>query len=330
MKKIVVLDYAADSGGAETVLKQFYNLLNSKTDCETWFVTSVIDLPENEQTHLIKLPWIKKTWFHRLFCDIFYMPRLVKKINPDELLSLQNKAIKSNGIKQIVYVQNCIPFTDYKFNIFNDTRLWIYKNIIGRIVKSSFKDADEIIVQSNWMKELISKQCNFDKSKITVWEVDRPEQKILNVDKKRQENCFFYPASPFSYKNHRVILDVCKTLLSRGINDYVFYFTFDDNDNNLSKKLAKEIHRDNLPIKLLGRLNNEEMNEMYMKCNLIFPSIIETVGLPLLEAQSFNCFIIAADREYSRETIGNYDNVCFFNPYNSIELSDIIERTIKK
>lgn len=325
MKKIMVLDYAADSGGAETVLKQFYNSLTSDVNCEAWFVTSVIDLPESNQSHLIKIPWVKRSWFHRLFCDIYYMPKLVKKINPDELLSLQNKAINSNGIKQSVFVQNCIFFSDYTFNVFNDTRLWIYKNIIGRIVKSSFKEAEEIIVQSNWMKELISQKCNFDKTKIKVLEKSRPQQKVFGNYKQKRTNWFFYPASPFSYKNHRIIIDACKILLSRGINDCIFYFTFDKNDNNTSKKIAKEIQKYNLPIKLMGKLNNEEMNDMYMNCNLIYPSLLETVGLPLLEAQSFNCFIIAADKEYARETVGDYNNVCFFDPYNPEKLSEQIE-----
>ena len=51
---------------------------------------------------------------------------------------------------------------------------------------------------------------------------------------------------------------------------------------------------------------------MYKSCDaLVFPSYIETYGLPLIEAASLGVPIIAADLPYAREVLEGYDGVTF-------------------
>ena len=56
--------------------------------------------------------------------------------------------------------------------------------------------------------------------------------------------------------------------------------------------------------------------------NIIFPSKLETWGLPISEAKAFGKNIILADLEYAHETLGTYENVMFFDPDNAKELSE--------
>jgi glycosyltransferase involved in cell wall biosynthesis len=51
---------------------------------------------------------------------------------------------------------------------------------------------------------------------------------------------------------------------------------------------------------------------------LVFPSFIETFGLPLTEAASFGLPIIVADLPYAREVLKGYEGVTFI-PYNDPE-----------
>jgi glycosyltransferase involved in cell wall biosynthesis len=46
---------------------------------------------------------------------------------------------------------------------------------------------------------------------------------------------------------------------------------------------------------------------------MLFPSYIETFGLPLIEAGNFGMPILAADMNYAREVIGDYEGVKFLN-----------------
>ena len=51
---------------------------------------------------------------------------------------------------------------------------------------------------------------------------------------------------------------------------------------------------------------------------MVFPSYIETYGLPLIEAASLGVPIIAADLPYAREVLDGYEGVTFV-PYDDAE-----------
>lgn len=58
--RILVYDVAADSGGAATVLRSFYEEFSRDTEHEYLFVLSVFELPETERIRVLNYPWIKK------------------------------------------------------------------------------------------------------------------------------------------------------------------------------------------------------------------------------------------------------------------------------
>ena len=79
----------------------------------------------------------------------------------------------------------------------------------------------------------------------------------------------------------------------------------------------------------LGRLTPEEMKAVYSRSVLVFPSYLETVGLPLLEAKALSRPIIAADLEYARESVGDYDEVHYFSALDYDALAVAIEEAFK-
>ena len=52
---------------------------------------------------------------------------------------------------------------------------------------------------------------------------------------------------------------------------------------------------------------------------MLFPSYIETFGLPLIEAASFGIPILAADMDYAREVMVDYEGVKFLD-YKDVKL----------
>ena len=76
-------------------------------------------------------------------------------------------------------------------------------------------------------------------------------------------------------------------------------------------------------------LSREDLYQAYVDNILIFPSYIETIGLPLLEAQYTNTLIFAADCPYSREVLEGYHNAYFFHPFQPQELADLMHKAIK-
>ena len=71
--------------------------------------------------------------------------------------------------------------------------------------------------------------------------------------------------------------------------------------------------------------NYTEMQSLYygMDC-LLFPSKIETWGLPISEAKQFNKPLLLANEPYAKETCGSYEKVSFFNVNDPEKLAQLI------
>ena len=247
-----------------------------------------------------------------MFFDFFTIPKLIKKFNIDVVLSLQNNAVFTQK-PQIVYIHQSIPFAEYKFLFSKDRSLWFIQNILKISICSAIKRADKVIVQSNWMKSACIKTTGVDGNKIIVLP---PEANIEDIPKFRCPNKpinrFFYPAIAKEYKNHMVILRACEVLQKAGITDYTVEFTFESNHNAYSQNLFKVVSEKNLPVLFAGRFDLEKMRQRYENSVLIFPSFLETVGLPLKEARKAEGIIISADCPYAHEALNDYENVHYF------------------
>ena len=326
-KRIVVYDVAASASGALSVLNDFYAEVRAYSDKSIkWtFIISTPQLEETDNIKVIRVPWVKKNWLSRLFFDHFVAPRIVKRERPDRLLSLQN--ILTPGIKmpQVLFLHNALPFVEYKISVKDSVVLWIYQNIISRFIYSSVKRAERVIVQTHWMKDACIEKTGIDSEKIVVI------PPVINIVPKKffaYENMdiptFIYPATPLIYKNHKVIIEACKQLVQEGITNFRVIFTMTGTENKLARKLKADAEKYNLPIKFVGVLKRNELFEWYSKAILLFPSYIETFGMPLLEALTHKTPIIASEAPFSKEILYGSANVEFF--CHSDALCDILKK----
>ena len=89
--------------------------------------------------------------------------------------------------------------------------------------------------------------------------------------------------------------------------------------NKTRQKSIKNLNDPN--IKLVGRLNQEEVVNIYLKSTLLFSSYIESNPLPLTEAKILNSFIIASDEKFSREILSGYDKYVLYSTFSEKELA---------
>jgi len=327
--RIIVFDVAAETGGALTILKQYYEMAVKDILNEWIFVVSTPDLKDTTNVKIIKYPWVKNSWFHRLYFEKFIAKKIVLEYKADEVLSLQNIIVFKLDVKQTLYLHQSLPFTEKRFRITENFKFWIYQNIISRIIYKSVKEANKVIVQTKWMKDACLKKVNIDPSK---FEIKQPELhiKVKNYYKQTNENTklFFYPASGLKYKNHEIIVKATMELIRQGIISFKVIFTLSGNENANVKKLYNMVKEYNLPIEFIGQLCLEEVYDYYSKAILIFSSYIETFGLPLLEAKMHNAPILASDCAFSHEILDDYDNVHFFDPFNHNILAEKMKEVI--
>ena len=329
--RIMVFDVPAENGGALSVLYDFYNEYKVDQKNEYIFVVSLPELKETSNIKVLRFPWIKKSWCHRIYFDHFIAPKLIRKYKVDKVLSLQNIIIPHTRADQSVFVHNALPFSEYRFSFNKNRLLWVYQNVIGKNIMKSVKKANHVFVQTNWMKKKCIEQLQVIPEKIEV----KPPKIDIEVKKtfektKESVSTFFYPASGVVFKNHKVIVYACLMLKEEGKNDYKVIFTLKGNENEHIASLYNIVEKNELPIKFIGSLTREEVFGFYAKSTLIFPSYIETVGLPLLEAKMHNTPILASDSDYAHEIIDGYEKVEFFNPFDVSSLRNIILAKVKE
>ncbi len=313
--RIVVNDIAASKGGAMTILRQFYQYVRENDTENEWiFMLGEKCLEETENIKVHCFPDIKASRAKKLLFDCFFGRKTVNGYKPDVVVSLQN--IVTFGVKapQVVYIHQSIPFQKIKrFSFFKSSErsLAVVQHIIGFLIKLSAKKADKVFVQTEWMRAAVSEGAGIPKEKVLT---AFPEIELFKGEKKTSSDSkrFFYPTGKAIYKNIGLIVNACNMLNAEGVCDFRVRLT-------LPEGAVK--HKN---VECIDYVDREQLELEYRSGTLIFPSYIETVGLPLLEARSCNTAILASDMPFSHECLEGYRRADYFNPFNARELKDLM------
>ncbi len=330
-KVIFVNNPAAINGGALTILKQF--IVNVAQKCShdyNFYIFCTADLKEFECNNIKIITDIKaKKWKDRIYWDTIGLRKWSEKkyIIPNLVISLQNTGVGSfSDINQIVYLHQSLPYyEDIKWNPFikRERKYWFYRYIYKLLIDKTIRNK-YLVVQCEWMKQKVSHQHKINKRNIFVI---KPNFNEVSTNKYIEKDTIslFYPASSEIYKNHEVLFKSIKNIKQeRNLKDIKLYLTLEKNNSKYLCKLIKKYNIESNVI-FLGVLSYEEVMEYYQKCSIVvFPSYVETIGLPLIEAAQYGKPIIVSDFEYSREALDGYDGVKFVQFNNEKEWSQII------
>ena len=114
------------------------------------------------------------------------------------------------------------------------------------------------------------------------------------------------------------------------IFNYKVYFTLTGMENEYAKTLKKYVKKYNLPVEFIGIIRREDVFNIYSRSVLLFPSFVETVGLPLIEAKAAGCQILAVNMAFSREILAQYPDAYLFNKDDWKNLAEKMESIILK
>lgn len=324
----LIYDVHASESGALSILDDLYLKLKDDLNKDNQFVF-IVSTPQYEKTENISVeryPWVKKSWFHRIYFDVFTTRKILKKYRPDKVYSLQNKGISFFHGEQDVYLHLPFVLCDYRFDLKKDgKRLWLYQNILSKSIFRSLRKVDKVIVQTHWMKDALIKKAGVNEKNIVVQAPDIKMNEIgTYVDKPENRKRFFYPATAFNYKNHLTLLKAIKCAVDKGLKDYEVIFTLRKDENSYTESLYSYASDNGLNIKFIGKVPREKVFEFYTKSVLLFPSFVESFGLPLLEGRMSGTFVIASDCPFSKEILNGYDKAVFFEPYDYKKMAEHI------
>lgn len=316
--RIVVYDIAAKKGGGgEAILDQYFQKAMDGSPDEWWFIVSQKKYLKSAGRHIhvlcVDLTGCSKLreYLVRKKYEVFSLGRMLNKIQPDEVISLQNMPVPGVKCRQTVYLHQSLQFSPvkYRFHIKEERSLAFRQRVICSFIRKNLHKADKVIVQTNWMKKSVSEWAGYPMNDIVV---ETPQVDVSSIKERadKANNLFFFPANAYLNKNHRVILDACRILKRQGIKDYRVEFTLSD-QGGLASGIFSEVERDNLPVAFIGRLEKREVFLKYQTAVLLFPSYIETFGMPLLEAKMMKGTIIASNMPFSHEILDDYENAVF-------------------
>ena len=324
MKIVVYYIAARRGGGGETILDQYYSRAVKDTENEWWFFVPFEKYRENKHVHIYLVTvsgsfsisrYVKRRLFERT-----KLKKCISSICPDELISLQNMPVSGINCRQTVYLHQSLQFSPIRYSFFRagERPFAFRQHIICRLIRWRIRKADRIIVQTEWMKRNLSEWAKYPLSRILVETpiVETPQNRTQSEVK---NNCFFYPASPYINKNHIVLIEACARLVEEGVNDFTIDFTFDEKSGKLADKLIEKVKTRGLPIRFVGHLSKEELYKRYESEIMLFPSYIETFGLPLLEAKSCCGTVIASDMPFAHEILDDYPRKVYL-PYDLPEV----------
>ena len=317
--KIAVVDLASNNGGALTITRSFFEYIaaGNAPSHEWYYIIANQSLNETPFVNIVRFPDAGNGFIRRAVVKHIKINRFMQKNRIDAVVCMDNMGIAGCPIPQFVYLHQYLPFQKVKKFSFlkrEEREFAIRQYLLGSIIKRSISSSACVFVQTEWMKNAVLDQVK----NVHVVNIGYPQSPLQESTGKTGilSQDFFYPCSPLIYKNIPVIIKAVNALRELGYS-FHFYTTLTEDE---LKALGKTGTIDKDVFVCLGRISNEDVHQLYKKTTLVFPSYIESLGLPLVEARDMGCWIIASDCAFSHEILDSYPNKDYFQPFDEKEL----------
>lgn len=191
--------------------------------------------------------------------------------------------------------------------------------------KLFLKHIDTVEVQTPSMKKAFLKNSPTAKVKIHNY-IDYDEltffkRKFESLHLQKEKNSFIYVASIDPHKNIQNLI-LAFAMLKLSVNDYCLYLTINKNSN-----LIKVAHNLNVNVKCLETTDRESvLKQVYCSEYLIFPSLIESLGLPMIEAKYMGTTIISSNLDFVFDACTPHAT---FDPLVVNSIAEEIKKAIK-
>ncbi len=256
--------------------------------------------PLNTATRLIYEQLIAPLFIYKRF-DLIFSPGYVGSI-----LSSQ---------KQIITVHDCFA--------------WVFPKQIGILrsfywkffIPLSLKRAKAIIAVSNNTKSDLIRFLNIDGNNIFV--IHESGENIISFKTKKQiqlSNRYFHCVGFFKdIKNPYKIIEAYIQYRKRSVSPCELLL-IGNNNNKVGKKINQMIQMTE-GIRVIGFVDNNSLSQVYANSNgLLFISLYEGFGIPILEAQHLECPVVTSNISSMPEISGS--SAILVNPFNVKEITE--------
>lgn len=210
----------------------------------------------------------------------------------------------------------------------------------------TFKVACRIFLERLWLKWRISEnmRCIVQTTSMRKLLASATSNKIKNAEilslvsselfeqntqiNSLQKNYdFIYVATPDKHKHHLELIDAWCLLAEENIKPSLIVTCEQSQNPSLHAYLQQKIQEFSLNITNKGYCEHKEILNLYLQSTaLIFPSVAESFGLPLLEAKQAGLPILASELDYVRDLV---EPAQTFDSYSPLSIARAVKRFLK-
>jgi len=323
---ILINAISIKEGGSLVVVRQLVSEFAKARPETTWYVTTsmpnIQGLDELNNVKIISSSWAEKSGFHLRYWYENYLVKLTQTLGINLLYSLTNYLPKHKlSIPSLLLVQHAGHFSKLfdelttKDMSFLQKKMWQYKK---QWVRKSVSNATEVTVQTKALAKEINRENHLTVISHGPGLSFRPKHtSSLNPNKP----VLGYVTKYGVQKNFSVLIETVKTLCDSGLNPQLI-LTLDENRPEVVEVMS-EIAAAGIQdhVKNYGEVDQKDIQNIYHEIDIfVFPSLVESFGMPLLEAMSAGLPIVAADTLVNREILGK--NAQLFSPHDASDLAE--------
>jgi glycosyltransferase involved in cell wall biosynthesis len=208
-----------------------------------------------------------------------------------------------------------------------------------RTYKPSAEKASLIITDTEFTRQTLVEKYHVPAAKVypifmgvdhTTFRSDHPQEELRRLREKYRlpEQFAFYPANTWPHKNHVRLVRAWALLRRRISVNCPLVLTGKAREGHGS--FLAEVEQQGLQqeILYLGYVPRQEMPLLYAAASLlIFPSLFEGFGLPVLEAMASGCPVACSNLTTLPEIAGGA--ALLFDPYSEEEIAEAAQRLIE-
>lgn len=323
--KILINGLNAKSGGGKSILNNYLNLLKNRPDGNKYYVLTPIKSEyiqyESENIRIVDIPSIFKRLTLLPYTYGFYLNRLIKKIDIISIFNLADIPINTNTHQVFLF--------DWPYAVYPDSQIW---NLMSKreLLKRRFKllifryysdNVNHFIAQTDVIENRLKKYFNCHKTSVIASPVTLESFNRKSFDfnlpqgKKLLYLSYYYP-----HKNFEIFLKLGKLIKRQG-KDFKLIITISSEQGRKANSFLKRVQRERLNdvIINIGPVETKYISSLYNQVDgLLMPTLLETYGLPYIEAFHNNLPVFTSNFDFSRAVCG--DAAKYFNPFDEYDI----------
>ncbi len=265
--------------------------------------------------------------------DEFELPRRIRAFAPDAVLALQGR-----GLSRPPCMQACFPQMPH---LFYPRRHWgpaLTREVLmlewqKRDLERQLRRTRLILCQTAVVERRIREHlgysgeayvCGGALSDSLAGLEPRPCPPVLQALAGR--HVLLYLTKYYTHKNIEILLELFGRY-SRPLGQVAVVTTIRAEDHPRARSFLRAVQRRRLTghICNVGPIPHEQVPAFYQHCHaLLMPTLMETLGLPYLEAMHFGLPILTSDLDFARAVCG--DAALYFDPWDAHSICDAIVR----